>query len=76
MLYFGVAGEAQEGEVLGIFYCRKFRSAFTLKRDLEFVKRSGDLEEDEDEDVSLPTPRKRSTTTLACMTRSAFFVRK
>ena len=58
-----IAGECQEGEVPEIFYHRECRSAFTLKRDLESLKRSGDLEEDDDEEVSLPTPRKRSNTT-------------
>lgn len=58
-----IARNAQEGEVPEIFYHRKCRSAFTIKRDLESLKRKGALEEDAHEDETLlERPRKRSPT--------------
>lgn len=59
-----IARNNREGEVPEIFYHRKCRSAFTIKRDLESLKRKRALEEEIYEDeASLETPRKRSATT-------------
>ena len=57
-----IARDVKEGEVPVLFYHRKCRSVFTLKRDLESLKRKVGFEEEEDEDGVVPfeTPRKRS----------------
>ena len=61
-----IARNAQEGEVPEIFYHRKCRSAFTIKRDLESLKRKRALEEDAHEDETLlERPRKRSATSAS-----------
>ena len=58
-----IARNTREGEVPEIFYHRKCRSAFTIKRDLESLKRKRALEEEIHEDeASLETLRKRSVT--------------
>ena len=60
-----IARNVKEGEVPVLFYHRKCRSVFTLKRDLQSLKRKVGFEEEEDEDevVTLETPRKRSKAT-------------
>ena len=61
-----IARNAQEGEVPEIFYHRKCRSAFTIKRDLESLKRKRALEEDAHEDETLlERPKKRSATSAS-----------
>ena len=61
-----IARNAQEGEVPEIFYHSKCRSAFTIKRDLESLKRKRALEEDAHEDETLlERQRKRSATSAS-----------
>ena len=60
-----IARNVKEGEVPVLYYHRRCRSVFTLKRDLESLKRKVGFEEEEDEDEFVPfeTPRKRSKAT-------------
>lgn len=61
-----IARNTQEGEVPEKFYHRKCRRAFTIKRDLESLKRKRALEEDAHEDETLlERPRKRSATSAS-----------
>lgn len=60
-----IARNVKEGEVSVLCYHRQCRSVFTLKRDLESLKRKVGFKEEEDEDEFVPfeTPRKRSKAT-------------
>ena len=57
-----VAQNLEEQEVPSIFYHRNFRSIFTLKRDLETIKRKNQNPHDKEDEDFKPTAKKRNVT--------------
>ena len=69
-----IARNVVEGEVPVLYYHRQCRSVFTLKTDLESLKRNVGFAEEEDEDEFIPfeMPRKRSKATSSCVYAQEF----
>ena len=58
-----VAQNLEEQELPSIFYHRNCRSIFTLKRDLETIKRKNQNPHDEEDEDFKPAAKKRNVTT-------------